>query len=291
MAVAFWKGQTAVIIDFHTHTFPERIAAAALAKLQAASHTAVFSDGTDRGLLASMQRSGVDASVVLPVATNPLKLRSMNDAILALAEDKRLIRFGAMHPDAPDWKTEMDRLAAAGVRGIKLHPVYQDVAIDDVRSLRVLERAGELGLTVVMHAGHDIGFPGVVRCSPAMTARALEQAGPVRLVMAHMGGWRSWDEVSMLARFPDALIDTAFSIGVFTPSGDGHYATGEEKMLSQEAAVSIIRAFGAHRVLFATDSPWADQADTLESVKALALTDGEKEAILGQNAAGLLGLA
>ena len=71
-----------MIIDSHTHTFPVRIASAALARLQAASHTAAFSDGTDEGLLLSMQRSGVDASVVLPVATNPLKLASMNDSIL-----------------------------------------------------------------------------------------------------------------------------------------------------------------------------------------------------------------
>lgn len=288
MTIAFWKGRTVMIIDFHTHTFPERIAAAALARLQAASHTVPFSDGTDKGLLLSMQRSGVDASVVLPVATNPLKLRSMNDSILALEKDGRLIRFGAMHPDAPDWKTEMERLADAGVMGVKLHPVYQDVAIDDARSLRVLEHAGKLGLTVVMHAGDDIGFPGVIRCSPAMISRALRQVGPVRLVLAHMGGWRNWDEVSMLAECPSAWIDTAFSIGSFTPAQDGHYVPGEEKMLTQEAALSIIRAFGAQRVLFATDSPWADQADTLKLVRTLALTDNEKENILGLNAARLL---
>ena len=280
-----------MIIDFHTHTFPDRIAAAALTKLQSASHTAAFSDGTDAGLLACMRRSGVDVSVVLPVATNPLKLASMNDAILQMPADERLIRFGAMHPDAPDWREQLSRLADAGVKGIKLHPVYQGVDIDDPRSVRVLERAGELGLIVVMHAGDDIGFPGVVRCSPAMTANALRQAGPVTLVMAHMGGWRNWEDAARLAEHANAYIDTAFSIGAFTPLDNDHYAAGAEQMLSEADAVSLIHVFGAQRVLFATDSPWTDQASEISRIKALALTSGEKEAILGLNAKKLLKMA
>lgn len=277
-----------MIIDFHTHTFPERIAAGAIQKLQSASHTVAFSDGTDAGLLVSMQRSEVDQSVVLPVATNPLKLVSMNNAILAAPADERLIRFGAMHPDAPDWREELDRLADAGVKGIKLHPVYQGVDIDDPRTLRVLERAGELGLIVVMHAGDDIGFPGVVRCSPQMTDRALRQAGPVTLVMAHMGGWRNWDDVAVLAQHPNAYIDTAFSLGAFTPLEDGHYTPDETALLTAEKACALIHAFGADRVLFATDSPWADQADTLVHLRALPLSQQEQQAILCGNAQRLL---
>jgi hypothetical protein len=104
-----------------------------------------------------------------------------------------------VHPDAPDWAEEMRRIASEGLKGVKIHPVYQGVDIDDPRYLRILTLAGELGLIVVMHAGNDIGFPGVVRCSPQMTYNALRQAGPVCLVMAHMGGWRNWDEAEMLA--------------------------------------------------------------------------------------------
>lgn len=280
-----------MVIDFHTHTFPDRIAAGAISKLQSASHTVAFSDGTDAGLLASMQRSGVDCSVVLPVATNPLKVASMNSAILAIPPNERLIRFGAMHPDAPDWRAELGRLAAEGVRGIKLHPIYQGVDIDDPRSLRILERAGELGLIVVMHAGDDIGFPGVVRCSPGMTERALKQIGPVTLVMAHMGGWRNWEDVAELAQHPNAYLDTAFSLGAFTPLDDGYYAPDEVSLLKAEDFCALVHAFGAERVLFATDSPWADQRDSLRQFDALPLTDEEKSAILSKNAQRLLKMA
>ena len=91
----------------------------------------------------------------------------MNDLSLRLTGHDGLLYFGCIHPDQPDWRQELDRIAAAGLRGIKLHPVYQGVDFDDVRYLRILERAGELGLIIVTHAGDDIGFPGVVRCSPA----------------------------------------------------------------------------------------------------------------------------
>ena len=68
-----------MIIDFHTHTFPDAIAAAAVDKLQAASHTKPFSDGTVSGLRASMATAGIDASVVLPVATSPRQVSHIND--------------------------------------------------------------------------------------------------------------------------------------------------------------------------------------------------------------------
>lgn len=288
MAVFFFRGEAAVVVDFHTHTFPARIAQPAIHRLQSVSRIETYSDGTDEGLLTAMTRAGVDRSVVLPVATNPQKVSSMNDAILALPRDERLIRFGAIHPGMPDWRGELRRLAREGVRGVKLHPVYQEVDIDDPRTLRVLDCAGELGLTVVMHAGDDIGFPDAVRCTPRMTQRALQQVGPVTLVMAHMGGWRHWDEVAALAEHANAYLDTAFSLGSFTPLAEGDYAPGETRLLSAEAFCRLVRAFGAQRVLFATDSPWADQAQALRQFEQLPLFREEKQQILYQNALRLL---
>ena len=197
-------------IDFHTHTFPARIAAPAIKKMQASSHAAAFLDGTGPALTASLQKAGLDRAVVLPVATNPAKVQSMNDLSLRLTGHDGLLYFGCIHPDQPDWRQELDRIAAAGLRGIKLHPVYQGVDFDDVRYLRILERAGELGLIIVIHAGDDIGFPGVVRCSPAMIARACRQVGRIPLVLAHMGGWKNWDEVMEL------LSDTGVYLALFS---------------------------------------------------------------------------
>lgn len=277
------------MIDFHTHTFPAKIAAGAIGKLRQASHSAAFTDGTVEGLRASMARAGIDGAVLLPVATNPLKVQHMNDLSIRMNGRDGLYWFGCMHPDTEDWHGELARIAAAGLKGIKLHPVYQGTDVDDERNLRILQRAGELGLTVVIHAGDDIGFPGVVRCSPRMIRRALKQAGDVRLICAHMGGWRNWQEVADELADTSAMLDTAFTLGAITPIDD-HYAPEELPMLPDEDFVALVRAFGADRVLFGTDSPWDDQARAAAHIAALPLTDGEKAAILDGNARRVLGI-
>lgn len=279
-----------MIVDFHTHTFPEKIAAAAIAKLQQASRTVAFSDGTAPGLRASMAGAGVDFSVVLPVATNPVKVGAMNDLSAQLTGKEGLIYFGCVHPDMEKAEAEIDRVASLGLKGIKIHPVYQGVDIDDSRFVRILARAGEMGLAVVMHAGDDIGFPGVVRCAPEMIRRALLQAGPVKLICAHMGGWRNWERVADCLADTSAMMDTAFSLGKITPLHEGDYAPEEQTLLDTEAFCRLVQAFGSGRVLFGTDSPWDGQLAALEKIRALPLADKEKQDILGGNARRLLGI-
>lgn len=279
-----------MVIDIHTHTFPDRIAPMAIDKLKHASRTIPFSDGTVSGLCASMEHAGVDWSVVLPVATNPAKTASLNDASIAQTGKHGLIHFGAIHPDTPDALSELEHIAQAGLKGVKIHPVYQGVDIDDPRYLRILDKAGQLGLIVLMHAGEDIGFPGVVRCSPEMTARALRQAGPVKVICAHMGGWHNWNEVVDYLGPTSVMLDTAFTLGEITPLEEGDYTKEERLMLAGEPFVQLIKAFGSERILFGSDSPWADQATYIEQFCALDLTQEEKRNILGENARKLLGI-
>lgn len=278
-------------IDFHTHTFPAKIAASTLQKLSAASHTLPFTDGTAEGLQASMKEAGVNLSVVLPVATAPRQVEHINDSSARLNEktgETGILSFGCMHPDFADCRRELARIQSLGLRGIKLHPVYQGVDFDDPRYLRILDRAGELGLIVITHAGLDVGFPGVVHCSPEMVARAVKAVGPVKLVLAHMGGWRCWKEVRELLPELPLYIDTSFSTGRMTPA-DEHYRPEELELLSQGDFLEMVRAFGAERVLFGSDSPWTSQKDSRAWLEALPLSDDEKAGILGGNAEKLLG--
>lgn len=282
-----------MVVDFHTHTFPDKIALSTVRKLQSLSHTLPFTDGTVSGLAASMRAAGVDWSVVLPVATSARQVPHINDASARLcAEEARdgILSFGCMHPDFPDWRAELARVAGLGLRGIKLHPVYQDVRFDDPRFLRILDRAAEVGLLVLTHAGLDVGFPGKVCCSPEMVRSALRQVGPVPLILAHMGGWRCWDQVEELLADTEVFLDTSFSLGAMTPNGDGFYRPEDLPLLGEEQFVRMVRRFGAHRVLFGTDSPWGSQADGLRQLRALPLTGEEREAIEGGNARRLLNL-
>ena len=283
-----------MIIDFHTHAFPDELAGRAVSKLSAMSHIPAFSDGTYRALSASAREAGIDLSVVLPVATSAKQVATINDTAARVNEHTQqtgLFSFGGIHPDTPNWREELGRIAALGFKGIKLHPVYQGVDFDDPRYLRILDRAGELGLIVITHAGLDIGYPGEVRCSPEMVLRALRQVGPVTLVLAHMGGWRQWDQARELLAGTSVYLDTAFSLDAFTPLDDGYYSPEELRLLDQEGFLRIAEAFGTDRLLFGTDSPWSAQRRDIDWIRALPLSQAQKDAILGENARRLLALA
>lgn len=293
-----------MIIDIHTHTFPDLIAERAIGSLSYTSHTIPFTDGTDSGLCASMAEAGVDRSVVLSVATSPGQVTTINDSAMRRArerEEKGLIAFAAMHPDFPDWHSELARVKAGGLIGVKLHPVYQGADLDDIRYLRIYDRCAELGLIVILHAGYDIGFPGVDRCSPDMALRALKEMQlfgsfprSFRFILAHMGGWGQWDDVLRLApeliEAGPVLLDTAFSLGRFHPLDDGYWREEETALMDEEAFLRIIRAYGYRRILFGSDSPWSSQSEELRFLHSLPLKGSEKDAILGGNAAEILGL-
>ncbi|MDO4620911.1 MAG: amidohydrolase family protein [Lachnospiraceae bacterium] len=297
-----------MVIDFHTHTFPEKIADRALEKLRAASHIRSYVRGTPEALLEAMDRSGVDLSIVLPVATSAQQVEHINDASARLneafapqelktigekeADRPQLFSFGAMHPDYDGWKSELARIKNLGLRGIKLHPIYQGVDFDDLRFLRILDRCAELGLLVVTHSGYDVGFPGVVNCSPTMVKKAAQTIGTgndgYQLILAHMGGWRCWEEVCALLPETNVMLDTAFSLDHFEPLQDGYWKQGENGMLTKEQFVEMVHCFGAERFVFGTDSPWSAAERELDFIRETTLTDEEKENILWKNAVRVL---
>ena len=276
-----------MIIDFHTHTFPDKIAPVAIEKLKSASHTRAFTGGTDAELLASMKSCGISRSVVLPVATNPDKIPHINDISVEKNKNGELIYFAAMHPDFDSAKEELLRIKQMGIKGIKLHPVYQNIDFDDIKTLRILELAEENGLITVTHAGLDVGFPGVERCTPKMIKNAVAAVQPKRLVLAHMGGWKQWNEAADLLCGRDLFIDTSFSIGKMVQDTP-YYSEEELELLNFDKAVEIINAFGENNVLFGTDSPWSDQKESVSDILQLPISDEAKEKILYKNASALL---
>ena len=92
-----------MLIDFHTHAFPDVIAPRAMAKLsQASGGMMPATDGTVTGLRASMKRAEVDLSVMLSIATNGHQMRSVNDFAASLNGKDGILSFGSVYPFAPD---------------------------------------------------------------------------------------------------------------------------------------------------------------------------------------------
>lgn len=269
------------------------MAARTVQMLGQAAHIHPQTDATVKQLLASSEKAGIDLSVILPVATKPSQVETINNSaaqINALYKEKGVLSFGGIHPAYEHPEEELERIVSLGLKGIKIHPVYQGQNIDDPGYLRILKKASELGLIVVTHAGQDIGFPGVIHCSPQMCRHVMDLIPSLTLVLAHMGGWHDWDEVPEVLKDTPVYIDTAFSLGQVDTADDGHWPKGEPYLLSEDQAVRIIRAFGSERVLFGTDCPWADQRDYVRALRNLPLTEKEKVNILGDNAVKLLNL-
>ncbi len=278
-----------MVIDFHTHTFPDSIAEKTIAHLSSVSRTIPFSDGTNGGLQASMKRAGIDLSVILPVATSPKQVEKINDtAALVNRNNTDLVSLGAMHPLYENWHDELARIKDLGLKGIKLHPVYQGVDIDDPLFVRILKRCAELDLFVITHAGNDIGFPGAEQSSVKKIRHAIEETGPFRFILAHMGGWKEWEDVPVLAD-AGVWLDTAFSTDHIIPREDAEWKQEELAMLDQDAFLKLVKIFTPEKILFGTDSPWSDQKASLDWFRSLPLPEEEKEMILHGNAEKLLG--
>lgn len=269
-----------MIIDFHTHVFPDAVAKTAIPYMSGIAHTEPRLNGTLSDLQKSMKESDITCSIVLPVVTKPAQFHSINQFSLEHTAsdlshlDHSTIFFGGIHPDTNDYKKDLNALHCMGFKGIKLHPDYQEVFFDDIRYMRIIDYASELGFIISVHAGIDPGFPNLVRCTSQRILNVIDTVHPEKLVLAHTGGWKLWDEVEHSLAGLNLYMDTSNSLTYIEP----------------EQFLRIIRKHGINRILFATDSPWESQTEDLELIRHIGLSEEELDCILGKNAASLLQL-
>jgi hypothetical protein len=262
------------IIDVHTHIWPDALAPAAVSAVGSQGHIGANYNRTVAGLEAAMDRAGVAVSVVLPVATKPSQVRTINDWAATLLKDPRIVPFGAMHPDFEDPRTEVARMRALGLTGFKMHPEYQAFEPLDPKLEPVYAAAIEYGMTLFFHAGGDVAFDSV-RGTPEVFAKLLDAWPDLHAVLAHMGGFRQWHAVTGQLAGRDVYFDTAYTLG----------------HLPDEEFVALAREHGCRRVLFGSDGPWTDAAQQLAHLRGLPFTAEELEDILGLNAERMLARA
>ncbi|MDE6607150.1 MAG: amidohydrolase family protein [Lachnospiraceae bacterium] len=282
-----------MIIDFHTHTFPEALAEHAISRLAKSARAKNYLNGTVEALCASMKETGIDYSVLLPVVTRPKQQATVNRIAAAINEnykEKGLISFGGIHPDNEDYRRILRELAGEGIKGIKLHPVFQETNIDDIRYLRIIECACENDLIVLVHAGFDISYPGAEHASVRRIVSVLDTLQPDKFVLAHMGGWGCWNETEEDIIGRKVYMDTSFSLLPIAPASGTTRNPQENPPLSKERFLRMVRKHGADRILFGTDSPWSGQKEVLAFLKESGLTGSDLSCILGNNACKLLQL-
>lgn len=263
-----------MLIDFHAHAFPEKIAGRAIGKLSYdAGGLKPQSLGTAASLKEEMKKDGVDLSVVLSIATNPAQQHKVNDFAMELDKDPAFCAFGSVHPDAPDAMEELERLHAAGIKGIKLHPEYQGFYADEEKLRPIYRKISQLGLITLFHAGQDIGFAPPYHGMPEHLLGALKWLdSPV--VAAHWGGMGCYEDVIRQLCGQEIYFDLSFGYGV----------------IPKQQALKILHTHGPDRLLFGSDMPWHRPAWEKRLLDTLDLSEDDRDKICYRNAQKLLGL-
>jgi len=263
------------IIDFHAHAFPDALASRAMKVLLAeAPEAQAWLSGTVGDLLGSMDRVGIEQSVICCIATKPEQFEPIFRWCIEIRSE-RLIPFPSVHPADPAYLDRIRRIAGEGFRGVKLHPFYQDFFADEERMLRFYEEASRHDLIVVMHTGYDIAFPRIRRADPEKLLRIKEAFPTLKFITTHLGAWRLWDEAREYLIGREIYMEISFGLDELPPG----------------QAREMIMAHPDGYILFGTDSPWTDQAKTLSLLKNLSLPEGKLKQVLAGNAASLLGTA
>lgn len=262
-----------MLIDFHTHIFPPSIAEKTISGIVSRTkeiynlEQPVAFDGTIDGLKESMEVTGVDISVVQPIATKVTQYKTINRYAKEITCEN-VISFASLHPYQENTEEVLREIKNEGFKGIKLHPDYQNVFADDEKFISLVKRATEMGLYVTIHSGEDLGMRAPYKCMPNHIANLLNRVDEERVILAHMGGFNIWDDIieSGIVKCK-AYFDTAIV----------------SKFMDIEKYRRIIDMHGADRILFGSDMPWEDPRLTLNFLKSAELSDEEMTLICEKN--------
>ncbi len=265
------------IIDYHTHIFPDKIAKPAMDALAAESgEYRPKTDGTMRGLLESMERANISASLVANIATKTSQMMPILEYCKQIKSD-RIHPLVSFHPSNDTYEVE-EMLGDAhqfGIKGVKMHPMYQNFDIDDKYMYGFYELIAAMGLQIMFHTGFDMAFPGNTQGDVERVRKIANWFRDLTIICTHVGGWKQWDRIACLQECRNVHTETSLTL----------------TEISDDEFVKALSFFDEDRILFGSDSPWADQKEMAERTLRLNISDRMKEKMMYQNAERLLGLS
>ncbi len=258
--------------DIHTHAFHPKRAHHAVAHLNETYQVHCVGEGTVEDLLVREKRSGIGRCVVLCAATTPGQVVPANDYAVSLQRaHPEIVAFGTIHPGSAAWESQLERLKAAGIRGLMLHPDFQHFRLDDPRLPPLFEAAQDEFL-FLFHIGDNVPPERNPSC-PYKLAALLDRFPRLRCIAAHLGGYRQWEHSLKALVGRDVWLDTSSCTPFIDPA------------LLRE----ILRRHPQDRILFGSDYPLYDPGDALMRLQEMA---GLSDAVLDRycsNADALFG--
>lgn len=256
------------IIDMHTHIFPDKIAFKAVKAIGDYYGVGMSKSGTVSNLIESGRSIGVSKFVVHSSATTVEQVCSINKYIYTTqAAHPEFIGFATLHPDMADVACEVKNIIDLGLKGIKLHPEFQNFAIDD-ESMMPIYKEIEGRLPVLIHMGDKNSDLS----SPLRLASVLDRFPDLVVIAAHFGGYQMWELSCEHLIGKRLYMDTSSSLYFISPT----------------RALDMIKRHGVEKMLFGSDFPMWDHQEELQRFLQLELTEEERKAILHDNAQRLL---
>ena len=180
------------IFDVHCHVYPDAIARRAADSIGEFYDIPMHMSGTLNELVQRGTAAGISRFVINSAAITASRVRSINDYLISAAasDPKRLVGFGTMHPDFEGVADELDRIRAAGLVGVKLHPDFQHFCLDDEKAVAMFRHLADRNMPALIHTG-DRRYP---YSEPARMARVLDQVPGLKVICANLGGWSVWED-------------------------------------------------------------------------------------------------
>lgn len=263
-----------MIIDFHTHTFPDELAAKAIPQMAEISQLTPDMNGTLSALQESMKKHNIDISVLMPVATKPKHVPTMNNLAMENNKLPGLRSFGAMHVDYPDKAEEFRRIADGGLKGIKMHFDYMRRYIDSPEAIETINLAFDAGLAVLVHAGFDPVSPDIAFSSAERIANILPHLTKGKLILAHFGALNQLEDAHRLLVGKDVYIDCSTAY---------YYS-------DLEICKRNLVDHDPDKLLYGSDSPWFAQSEPLSILRKMELSEELIQKICWTNGAKILGI-
>jgi len=280
-----------MIIDFHTHVFSPRIKKNRGKYIDSDPCFAILYSqkeaelATADELVASMDRDGVDISVILNIgwATHELCVETNDYIMESIARySKRLVGFCAIQPLSPEAAiAEIERCVKGGIKGIgELRPDVQMLDLNEGEIMDPLvDVIRENKLILLFHASEPVGhhYPGKGGVTPDILYPFIMRFPDSPVVCAHWGGGLPFYALmpEVKKAMSNVYFDTAASPFLYSP-----------QVYSQ-----VAQLVGGDKILFGSDYPLLAQSRFLKEIDSLDLSQETKDSILSGNAQRLLGIA
>jgi len=232
--------------------------------------------------LENMQKArvgtGIGKSCCLPVPPNVC----FDDLKKAHHDDSRVIPFTGVDFDQIEgFEQRLRSDVSRGAKGMKIHPIIQNVSPIDQRMFDVLDEFAQYDLPILFHTGRVTYYFWEEKAKENVDYGNMEllermiagNRARTKIILGHAGMSELDYVLAKMPQHPNVYVDTTFQHPL--------------------RIRSLIKAFGSERVLFGSDWPYGDMKLAVKCARLALEQENDRQTtarVLRENAKNLLHL-